>query len=317
MTWEPWANAWQRALYGANGFYRSPAGPAEHFATSTQGAPDVGAVFARAIVRLAHQSGLGSFVDVGCGRGELLTAVHRLAPELACTGVEVCPRPDLDGDIAWLTSPGGARLPDGLSDLHGALVLANEWLDVVPCTIAEWDGEHRLREVLVNPRTGQERLGDELAGPSLDWCQRHWPVPAAVNGRVEVGLARDDAWADLLGRLRSGVGVAVDYSHTRSTRPAEGTLTAYRHGHQVAPIPDCTCDLTAHVAMDTLVHDELVTQREALHRLGVDGRLPPRDLAGAEPLTYLAALGQAGAATALTAVSGLGAFWWAFVTVDA
>lgn len=317
MTWMPWSDAWHRALYGVDGFYRDPGGPAAHFATSAQGTPGAGVVFARAVVQLARQRGLSSFVDVGCGRGELLSAVHELAPELRCLGVDVCPRPALDPDIEWLTSPGGARLPDDLAGLDGALVLANEWLDVVPCTVAEWDADRQLREVLVSPLTGQERLGPHLKGASLAWCQRYWPETTRPHDRVEVGLTRDDAWADLLARLRSGVAVAVDYGHTRGERPPLGTLTAYRHGHQVAAVPDGTCDLTAHVAMDSLVHDELVSQREALLRLGVDGRMPSHDLAVADPMAYLSDLERASAGAALTLTTGLGGFCWAFTTVSA
>ena len=88
--------------------------------------------------------------------------------------------------------------------------------------------------------------------------------------RVEVGSARDLAWADLVARVRRGTLLAVDYGHTRGDRPAHGTLTAYRDGALVAPVPDGSCDLTAHVAVDALDHDEVTTQRTALRDLGVD-----------------------------------------------
>ena len=88
---------------------------------------------------------------------------------------------------------------------------------------------------------------------------------------MEVGRARDEAWAGLVGRLRSGVAVAVDYGHVAVARPPAGTLTGFRSGHHVVPVPDGSCDLTAHVAMDSLRHDELVDQRTALRRLGIGG----------------------------------------------
>jgi hypothetical protein len=78
------------------------------------------------------------------------------------------------------------------------------------------------------------------------------------------------------------------------------------------PVPDGSCDLTAHVAMDSLTHDELVDQRTALKQLGVSGRTPPHDLAGSDPAAYLQGLSTASAATALTAKGGLGDFMWAF-----
>ena len=313
-----WTQAWQQALYGPAGLYRQASGPAGHFATATQGAPGVGAVLARALVTWMHREGLTTFVDVGCGRGELLGQVHALDPSLRCVGVDVVDRPaSLPQGVGWLESPGGAALPDELAGLRDALVVANEWLDVVPCTVVEVDADLRPREVLVDPASGEERLGEPLGAADLQWCQRFWPLDGAEPGdRVEVGLARDEAWRGLLDRLRSGVAVAVDYGHVVGGRPPAGTLTGYRAGHQVLPVPDGSCDLTAHVAMDSLPHDELVDQRTALRRLGVDGAdRPGYELARADPTAYLQALGEASAAAALTARGGLGDFLWAVTRV--
>ena len=63
---------------------------------------------------------------------------------------------DLPDAVAWLRSPGGARLPAGLTDLDDVLVVAHEWLDVVPCTVAEVVAPGRLAVVLVDPATGEE-----------------------------------------------------------------------------------------------------------------------------------------------------------------
>ncbi len=159
----PWAQAWQHALYGPDGFYRQPVGPAGHFATATQGGPQMGAVLAGALVTLMGEHGLTTVVDVGCGRGELLTAVHHAAPGLRCVGVDVVDRPDLPPGVGWVRAGGGAALPAGLSDLEDTLLLAHEWLDVVPCTVAQVDHDGALREVLVDPATGRERLGGPLS----------------------------------------------------------------------------------------------------------------------------------------------------------
>lgn len=312
-----WAAAWQDALYGPDGFYRARGGPAAHFTTATHG--PTGRVLARALLRLADEHGLTGVVDVGCGGGELLHHLYAVrqherpsASPVLLTGVDVGPRPDgLPQDVRWLVSPGGPALPDELDDLRDVLVVAHEWLDVVPCTVAEVDDGGALRERLVDPVTGTESWGDPLAGEELAWAERHWPA-AAPGDRVEVGLARDRAWAGLLGRVTSGLAVAVDYGHTAATRPAHGTLTAYRRGHLVDPVPDGTCDLTAHVAMDSLAHDELVDQRTALARLGVDGRTPPVELARTDPAGYLQALQESSAAAQLTARGGFGDFLWAF-----
>jgi len=304
--------AWDQALYGERGFYRQPAGPAGHFSTATQGVPQIGALLARALLELMDQRDLDTFVDVGCGRGELLEQVHRLSPQMRCIGVDIVPRPPLADPIGWYQSPGGERLPDNLDGLTHALVFANEWLDVVPCPIAELDEDGELREVLVNTSTGGERLGDPVSGTDRQWCVRFWPTDRQEPGdRVEIGHTRDRAWDDLLTRLTSGLAVAVDYGHTIDSRPAPGTLTGFRQGRQVLPVPDGSCDLTAHVAMDSLTHDELTDQRTALRRLGVTGQTPPHDLARSDPAAYLQALSTASAGTALTARGGLGDFRWA------
>ncbi len=304
-----WPEAWQEALYGDVGFYRCADGPAAHFTTATHAS--LGMALARALLVVAGADRLGHVVDVGCGRGELLGHLRALDPKIALTGVDVVARPvDLDSSIRWLQSPGGAELPTDLGPLDHALVFAHEWLDVVPCEVAEVDPAGMLRRRLVDPETGREEWGGRLAPEESAWVAAHWPAHTPGQ-RVEVGLGRDRAWAGLLARLRSGTAIAVDYGHRSGERPAHGTLTAYREGGVVAPVPDGTCDLTAHVAMDTLDHDELVDQRTMLHSLGLSGRTPPRELASADPAAYLRALTESSAVTALTAPGSFGDFLWA------
>jgi SAM-dependent MidA family methyltransferase len=312
VTWTSWQQAWDRALYGNNGFYRQAAGPAGHFSTATQGVPQIGEQLARALLSLMEREGLDTFVDMGCGRGELLEQVHRLGPQIRCTGVDIVARPALSKPIGWLQSPGGEQLPDELDGLTSTLVFANEWLDVVACPIAQRSEDGDLREVLVNTSTGDERLGDPVSGTSRQWCDQFWPLDGLEPGdRVEIGRPRDIAWGNLVSRVGSGLAIAVDYGHTIDSRPAQGTLTGFRAGRQVAPVPDGSCDLTAHVAMDSLAHDELLDQRAALRRLGVSGQIPAHDLARSNPTAYLRGLSAASAAAALIARGGLGDFLWA------
>ena len=305
--------AWDQALYGGSGFYRQAAGPAGHFSTASQGVPQIGELLAYALLELMGREGLDTFVDMGCGRGELLEQVHRLGPHLRCIGVDIVPRPQLSEPIGWFQSPGGKQLPDELDGLTNTLVFANEWLDVVPCPVGEVDENGELREVLVNPLSGDERLGDPVSGSDRTWCQWFWPIDRLEPGdRIEIGETRDTAWDDLVTRIASGLAVAVDYGHTIDSRPAPGTLTGYRQGRQVLPVPDGSCDLTAHVAMDSLTHDELIDQRTALRQLGISGQNPPLDLARSDPAAYLQGLSTASVATVLTAKGGLGDFLWAF-----
>jgi SAM-dependent MidA family methyltransferase len=121
-------------------------------------------------------------------------------------------------------------------------------------------------------------------------------------------------------RLRRGCALAVDYGHRRGERPAGGTLTGFRGGRQVRPLPDGSCDVTAHVAVDSVITAagtayELVTQRTALRALGVDGARPPLELARTDPAGYVRALAAAGAAAELTQPGGLGGHWWLLHTV--
>ncbi|HEY3535740.1 MAG TPA: SAM-dependent methyltransferase [Pedococcus sp.] len=308
-----WVDAWQDALYGPRGFYRSPAGPSAHFTTATHGAG--GCVLAGAVLRLADEHGLTHVVDVGAGRGELLQHLCAARPALRLTGLDVVARPDdLAGPVEWLTSPGGAQLPEELGGLDRALVLAHEWLDVVPCPVAQVDDDGRLVLRLVDPGTGTESWGPPVSGEELAWVGRHW-FTTTPGDRVEIGTTRDAAWADLVARVHRGVVVGVDYGHTGGDRPRGGSLAAYRDGHRVDPVPDGTCDLTAHVAMDTLDHDDLLDQRTALHGLGVDGRTPPHSLARTDPQAYLRALETSSAAAALTDPGGFGRFLWAVKVV--
>lgn len=298
------AVAWQEALYGPDGFYRRTGGPAEHFATSAQGVPGVGELFAEALLALAGQLGASHLVDVGAGRGALLARLRSSAPQLRLTGLDVVPRPTgLPTGIDWVVSPGGPDLPsfDAGPD---TLIVANEWLDVVPSQIAGWDGDHW--RVVLEDRS----LGPPLSVTEQEWQQRWWPVEDPQRGDlIEIGLARDEAFARL--RAAAGTVVAIDYGHLRRDRPTGGTLMGYRDGAAVPPRFDGTTDVTAHVTMDSLGADEVFTQREALFRLGIRADAPSHDLARADPAGYLRALARRTAWTAARDADGLGGFWWA------
>ncbi|MDQ7906956.1 SAM-dependent methyltransferase [Phytohabitans sp. ZYX-F-186] len=292
------------ALYGQGGFFVTGA-PAAHFRTSVHASP----LFASAILRLlCHvDDALGrperlDVVDVGAGRGELLaTLLHAAPPELAgrlaLTGVERAPRPpSLPTPVTWASTP-----PTGVT----GLLLATEWLDNVPLDVVEGG-----RYVAVD-RSGAESPGAPACAADLEWLTRWWPGAP----RAEVGAARDRAWAGAVATVERGLALAVDYGHLRGERPLGGTLTGYRAGRQVPPVPDGTCDITAHVAMDSVAEAAgkpytLVSQREALHALGVDGARPPLARASTDPAGYVRALAAASAAAELTDRAGLGGHWW-------
>ncbi|WP_240134511.1 SAM-dependent methyltransferase [Streptomyces sp. MUM 178J] len=317
--WRGWREATETALYGPGGFYHRPEGPAGHFRTSVHAS----GLFASAVARLLTETarslppdaGVPAFVDVGAGRGELLTGVLAALPPdfpVRAYGVERAARPEgLDPRIEWLPEP-----PDGVS----GLLFANEWLDNVPVDVAEVaeDGVPRLVEV--RAADGAERLGapvaDALGDADAHWLERWWPL-REPGERAEIGRPRDEAWARAAATLRAGLAVAVDYAHTVDSRPSFGSLTGFREGREVRPVPDGSCDITAHVALDACAPPgtELITQREALRRLGVSGERPPLALASSDPAAYVRALSGAGEAAELTAPGGLGGFLWLFQRV--
>lgn len=310
--WRGWRAAAEAALYGPDGFYRRPEGPAGHFRTSVHASPLFAGAVARLLCRVDEALGRPAsldLVDMAAGRGELVTGVLAALPaEVAARtrayAVEVADRPEtLDPRIEWLPEP-----PRGV---HG-LLFANEWLDNVPLEVAEVDSAGVPRLVLVR-RDGAERLGQPVAGAQAQWLARWWPSASAAQGtRAEIGLPRDEAWAGAVAALDRGLAVAVDYAHTASKRPPFGTLTGFREGRETAPVPDGSCDITAHVALDAcaLPGARLLSQRDALRTLGITGARPPLALASTRPAEYVRALATAGEAAELTATGGLGDFGW-------
>ncbi|SCE73657.1 SAM-dependent methyltransferase, MidA family [Micromonospora viridifaciens] len=345
-----WRDAMDRALYGPEGFFVSGAGPAAHFRTSVHASP----VFSSCLVRLltALDRALGhpprlDVVDVGAGQGELLrallagptTAAAHLSPaapvpladRVRLTAVERAPRPqDLPAEIHWTD-----EVPERIT----GLLVATEWLDNVPLDVAVHIADG-WRYLLVNPTTGEESTGAPVTPDDAAWLARWWPTQGSlikefasaggpesdpnslinrVVGRAEVGRSRDEAWADAVRHLERGLALAVDYGHLRDGRPVDGTLTGYRGGRQVPPVPDGSCDVTAHVAIDSVASAgervarcayTLISQREALRAVGADGGRPPLSLASRDPAGYVRALAAASAVAELTDPAGLGGHWW-------
>ncbi|MCW2946315.1 MAG: hypothetical protein JWR24_3032, partial [Actinoallomurus sp.] len=266
----------ERALYGPDGFYARGERPAAHFRTSVHASRRFALAMARLITDV--DSALGhparfDLVDVGAGSGELLAEilpVAGLSGRLRPIAVEVAPPPaGLPASIEWRDS-----LPDAIT----GLVIANEWLDNVPLDIVELTGDGP-QLVIVDPRTGAELPGPAPAPEDADWLERWWPL-REPGDRAEIGRHRCTAWASVIERLRGGLALAIDYAHERGKRPVYGTLTGYRDGRCVSPVPDGSCDITAHVALDACADAGvaagasatlLTTQRAALRALGLRG----------------------------------------------
>ena len=305
MASQTWAQAWYDALYspgpdspgpdspgpdspgpgspgpGSPGFFLRE-DPADHFRTNVA-VP----LFADAVRTLAERvdAALGhpdpfDLVDVGAGRGQLLAALGEVPSRWRLTGVDLA---TADVPFAW-----SHEIPSVTG-----LLLANEWLDAVPLDILEDD-----HLVLVDAR-GRESRGAPLGS---DWARRWWPS----GGRVEVGAPRDLAWAAAVAKVRRGLAVAIDYDHDLTSR--RPTLTGYRAGRQVPPVPDGSCDLTAHVALDACAAaggGRVLRQREALTALGITAALPAPDARD-----YAGGLERASQARELLDPDGLGGFGW-------
>lgn len=289
------------ALYGDHGFYTVPGTPSRHFRTAAH----TGSTWAAAIAALATQvdEALGSradftVVDVGAGGGELLTELAELAPERwSLIGVDVADRPPLLAPrVGWQR-----QFPN---ELNGVL-LAVELLDVVPLDIVQLtDAGVRLVEV---DEDGEERTTGPAGNAERDWTAKWWPL-RSPGDRAEVGLPRDEMWRDITDRVTAGVALAIDYAANPIDHLA-GTLAGYRDGRHRTPIPDGTMDLTAHVHFESLRRegDVVLTQREALRRLGITAGPPDYHH---DPDAYLADLARATEAAELLNPHGLGSFTW-------
>jgi SAM-dependent MidA family methyltransferase len=318
-----WGTAMYESLYGVSGFYRREQGES-HFRTSVSASP----LFADSLAALITtvDAALGrphalQIVDVGAGDGTLLARLHSVLPadvssRVEMTAVEVRqPPPELDPHIQWATA-----IPTNVV----GVVIANEYLDNIPCDVVEADADV-LRYVMVDAE-GIETLGERAAEPDTTWLNEWWPLDAP-GSRAEVGASRDDAWSEVVRSLERGAALAIDYGHTRNERINGGfplgSLTGYRRGYQVVPTPDGTCDITAHVAVDSCeaagtdsgaTASTLIRQGHALESLGLTTQRPRQELARRDPAEYVRQLSRSSASVELSDPAALGAFWWLLQT---
>ena len=201
--------------------------------------------------------GISAVVDVGAGRGQLLSALATLRPDLRLAGIDLRPRPEsLPAGVAWAEDLWDVRYggwttgrADALLRESGpAMIVCCEWLDDLPCRVVQREADG-WREVVVGVG-GEQRPGPRLVEEDLDWADRWWPT----GQRAEIGLTRDRAWSALSGvvRRRGGCAVMIDYGHQQSERPADGSFAAYRDGRSVEPVPSAEVNLTAHVSIDSV-----------------------------------------------------------------
>lgn len=300
-VFRPWSAAMDDALYGERGFYRAAGAPGRHFRTAAHASP----LWPEAIAQLCHRVDdvLGSppdftVVDVGAGGGELLNGLASLAPDRwSLVGIDVADQPPgLAGHVDWQ-----AAVPEGVT----GVVLAVELLDVVPVDVVTRT-EAGLLLVEVDDR-GRERVGPPPPPTDVEWLDAWWPL-RETGERAETGWRRDETWSAISATVQRGIALAVDYPAVPS-RDVAGTLTGFRAGRQVMPVPDSSCDITAHVCFESLLApgDALVSQRDALRMLAIHDDRPRYD---GDSAAYLAALSRTSEAAELTRPDGMGGFNW-------
>lgn len=261
--------------------------------------------FAAMVLAFARAHKLFRIVDFGAGSGRLLDVLSSMDPGLELHGID-----QRQANVAfdWIVDKWSSRTGDWttgsvlqlLTTLRTpVLALAIEWLDDIPCTIAE--------RTPVLRATGPDGPTELLPQEEVGWADQWWPT-----GKIaEIGLTRDRVWQSLAHTLPLGsILLMIDYGHIRNDRPVRGTFTGYRNGRQRTPQRHrnpSDMNLTAHVAVDSLAASVemigarrlLFTRQHALAHL-----FPPL------PEDPLAALAARSRREALTAPHVFGNFWW-------
>jgi len=283
VTGLPWSAAWRESLLGPSGLIATGQRPTDHFRTSLHVAPEL---IARAV--LALDARLGTVLDIGAGGGQLTHAIA--GSERRVIGVDLVERPlDLDPRALWFRGEAPGCLPELPVDLSEiSLAIAHEWLDDVPLDVHQAHGG-RWRQVHVD-RQGRESLGADLGN-----------TDQPDGTRYEDPASRVSAWRALRSLLPNATLVGVDYSRPQRF---SATLTGYRQGRIVPAIPDGSCNITAHVDVDSLRNDRTTVMNQS----AVFRALPPELPGVADGLDQLLANS---ARAELTDPAGLGAMtWW-------
>jgi SAM-dependent MidA family methyltransferase len=251
--WRTWFDAWLEAAYGAEGFWRLHS-PDAHFRTAAASGPMIAQMLAALIDR---QQGISSVIDVGAGNGRLLEQLSAIRPDLRLLGIDMRTRPKrLPKRVDWAQDLWDVRYSCWTSGEAAAalarpepvMIICCEWLDDLPCPVVMKFADG-WREVVIND-DGGEQAGPRLDDERLAWADRWWPS----GERAEIGLTRDQAWAELVKLImkRGGCVLMIDYAHTAERRPVTGSLAAYRDGRALEPAAGAGVNLTAHVAVDAV-----------------------------------------------------------------
>lgn len=212
--------------------------------------------------------------DVGADDGHLIDAIRTRIPADVRPRVRWRAVDLVEGACAaeWIVAD--VRHVD-LPPSPGMLV-AQELLDDIPCIIVENDEHGRPWVVGIEDDALPAPVEPLHLHNDLTWLDMWWPDATPFATR-EVGRSRDRVWHRLRESVTAGVAIVIDYGHVHAERRcgrwAGGTVRGFRSGRVVRPIPDGQCNITAHVAMDSLAAAPLLRQSEVTGIGGAEGDL--------------------------------------------
>jgi SAM-dependent MidA family methyltransferase len=259
----PFAELMAEALYGTGGYYRqidSPVGIDGDFVTGSSLSPLFGQSTAELVRRLDVALGTSAdVVEVGYGTGLHLRAMQEALgsePERRILALDRVERPLPDG-IERVS-----RIAElGRRSIRG-LIFSYELFDAFPVhrLICRDSGEIGELWVDWDPKEGFRYVEGDLSDPELLEVVGGESLDLAPGQIADVAPDWGPVYADLAGRLESGLMVTCDYGFERRSLydrrvRLHGTLACYRRQrvHRDALRWVGEQDLTAHVDFTTLV----------------------------------------------------------------